>query len=139
MGKRYKRGNIKRKKVKATDKVFQREKLINRKIGEFRKKFKKLKRPPTVDEYYIMNDKRIEIKRLLHEQECNISNQSYRRRTFFYLQLGKWKTIYTNWKHFTYYIFLTEICNVPLHLVTALKWFKGNNIKNFSVMKNGNI
>lgn len=81
----------------------------------------------------------MDIKSLLALQEQHISYQSYRRRTFYYLQLEKFKLIYTRWKRYTYYIFLTVVYDMPMHLYTSLRWFMKSNKKNFSVMKNGNL
>ena len=139
MGKRYKRGNHKRKKEKSSDVFYQREKVLNRKINDFKNSFYHLEHPPTLDEYIIMNKKRMDIKTLLDVQGNIVSRQSRRRRTFYYWQLEKFKRIYTKWKRYTYYIFLTHVYNVPMHLHTSLKWFNDSSKKNFFVMKNGNL
>ena len=139
MGKRYKKGNHKRKKNRPKDDFYRREKILNKKISDFRHRFYNLKHPPTVDEYYIMNRKRMDIKTLLDLQSNLVSSQSYRRRTFYYWQLEKFKSIYSRWKKYTYYIFLTVVYDVPTHLHSALKWFNDNKMKNFVLMKNGNL
>lgn len=113
--------------------------MINKKISNFKHCFYNLQYPPTFAEYKMMNRKRMDIKSLLALQEQSISHQSYRRRTFYYLQLEKFKLIYTRWKRYTYYIFLMVAYDVPKHLCTALKWFMRSDRKNFFVMKNGNL
>lgn len=139
MGKRRKRGNHKRKKIKPSDDFFNRERLLNKKINDFVSCFYNLKRPPDVKEYYMMNRKRMDIKTLFDTQERFLSQQSHRRRTIYYEQLGKFKIFYSRWKRYTYYVFLTEVFDVPTHLYSSLSWFKKNKIKNFYVMKNGNL
>lgn len=139
MGKRYKKGNHGKKRKRQNDDFYQREIILNKKIADFRNSFYQLKNPPSFDEYYVMNKKRMDIKSLLDLQGKDLSQQSWRRRTFYYLQLDKFKRIYTRWKKYTYYIFLTVVYNVPIHLHGSLKWFNNNKDKNFYVMKNGNL
>ena len=95
MGKRYKKGNHGKKRKRQNDDFYQREIILNKKIADFRNSFYQLKNPPSFDEYYVMNKKRMDIKSLLDLQGKDLSQPSWRRRTFYYLQLDKFKRIYT--------------------------------------------
>lgn len=86
-----------------------------------------------------MNQKRMDIKSLLDLQGRDVSHQSWRRRTFYYKQLQDFKLIYTRWKKFTYYVFLTKVYNVPKHLHTPLSWVQRMDKKYIYMMKNGNL
>lgn len=65
MGKKYKRGNVKRKEKKITS-FFEREKKLNRLINTFIKNVHHLKF--TIEEYKNRDAQRLEIKRILDIQ-----------------------------------------------------------------------
>ena len=136
MGKRYKKGNHGKKRGPRRNQIFyEREKEINRKILHFKLRYYNLKHPLSIQEYREMNALRLEIKRLLTLQSQELHKQSLRRRRFYYNQVEEWKVIYPKWKRKTYYIFLHEVYDVPLHLLHPLKYFRKTNLYH----GNGNI
>lgn len=115
---------MKRKKNKKSDSdFFLREQKLNRLIDSFFGKYHNLSRPAVVNEYDEMNKLRLEIKRLLLLQEEMIWQQSYRRKRFYYEQLSRFKSIYTTWKFFTYYIYLHKRYDIPMHLIQAIEFY----------------
>ena len=123
MGKRYKKGNRKKKSTKPTDSFYQREKKINQLINKFVNKFFKLKRPAIREEYDDMNKIRLDIKSCFALQEDDMWKQSRRRRRIYYQQLARFKHYYVNWKHLTYYIYLESRYDCPLHLSQTLIYY----------------
>lgn len=123
MGKRYKRGNRKRKKVRPTNNFYKREKKLNKLINKFVNNFFKLQRPAVREEYDDMNRIRLDIKSFFALQEDEIWKQSRRRRRIYYRQLTRFKYYYVNWKHLTYYIYLESRYGCPLHLSQTLIYY----------------
>ena len=126
MGKRYKKGNRKKKPSKPTDGFYQREKKLNQLINKFVNNFFKLKRPAIREEYDDMNKLRLDIKSFFALQEDEIWRQSRRRRRIYYQQLARFKHYYVNWKHLTYYVYLELRYNCPLHLSQTLIYYIKN-------------
>lgn len=118
---RYKR---KKKRVKFVNDFYTREKELNRMINDFVKSYKSLSYPPAVDEYDIMDKKRLEIKRLLSLQDGELWKQSHRRKRFYYKQLSRFKYHYSAWKRYTYYIFLYKRYGMPIRFFYPLSFFK---------------
>ena len=118
MGKRYKKGNVGRKrKIKPKQIYFRREKQINNLINEFKKEYYTNKdKLNTLETYVTLYNLKTEIKHLLYLQENMITVQSYTRRTVYYKKLGRFKRIYSRWKHETVYAFLSYVCHVPPYL-----------------------
>ena len=129
MGVRRKAGNKGKQKHKKTHRpYFLREKQINTLMGKFKHKYYNMHNPPTVEEYEEMNHLRLEIKRLLDIQSSELHKENYRRKRFYYEQVDNWKIIYPRWKRRTYYIYLHTRFDVPLHLFTALRWFRETKV-----------
>lgn len=126
MGKRYKKGNLSKRKKELSEKdaFFQREKELNTLIAHFVDDYFNLSFPPKDSEYDNMNAQRLHIKRMLDIQGSELYKQSRRRKRFYYKQLNKFKHFYVCWKHLTYYIFLSRQCGFPTHLSNALSFFK---------------
>lgn len=110
---------------------YNREREINRMINDFKYSYKNLSFPPNEEEYDIMNQKRLEIKRLLDIQSRNLWTQSHRRKIFYHKQLDVFKYFYVAWKRYTYYIFLKKTTGMPLRFAKALSFYKkiSKNIK----------
>ena len=124
MGKRYKRGNVGRKRrVKSLAVYKRREKEINDLIKLFYTKYY------TYSKAYLLNDRdcynemyqlKSEIKRNLYYQENILHKQSFYRRNIYYHQVQRFKRIYTKWKNDTRYTFLTYKCRVPDHILSKV-------------------
>lgn len=122
MGVRRKAGNIKSKKHKRLDNpFFLREKKINSLMNKFKRN---IYHSRTAQQYWAMNSLRNEVKRLLDIQSSELHKQNFRRRTIYYEQVEKWKIMYPRWKRHTYDQYLHLRLGVPLHLFTALQWFR---------------
>ena len=93
MGKRYKKGNRRKRKNKKTEDFYQREREINKRVANFIKTYYSLSYPPIDSEYEYMNNERIEIKRLFDLQDKDVWKQSPRRKRFYYKQLIIFKFI----------------------------------------------
>ena len=124
MGKRYKRGNVGRKRrVKSLAVYKRREKTINDLIRLFYTKYYQyskgnmLNTSDCYDEMYMLKS---EIKRNLYYQESILHNQSFYRRNIYYHQVNRFKRIYSRWKNDTLYTFLTHKCHVPDYLISKV-------------------
>lgn len=115
MGKRYKKGNVGRKrKIKQKQIYYRREKLINKLINQFKTHyFNSYSSLNTVKKYKEMYLLKSSIKFQFHLQESDLFQQSHNRRSVYYDQLNRFKLIYTMWKRSTRYAFLSYICHVP--------------------------
>jgi len=101
---------------------FEREKLINRKIREFKNNYYNLSNPPIASEYHEMYVLRREIKHLLRLQEYQVWQRSYRRKHAYFSQLTLFKSIYMMWKRFTCFVYLEEYHHVPHHIAMWAKY-----------------
>ena len=121
MGKRYKKGNVgRRRKIKPKQIYYRREKKINNLINEFKNKYYINKdHLNTLETYVELYNLKSEIKHQLYLQENILSTQSYTRRNVYYKQLSRFKRIYSRWKQDTRYAFLSYVCHVPPYLSQA--------------------
>ena len=101
---------------------FEREKLINRKIRQFKNKYYGLSNPPIASEYHEMDVLRKEIKHLLRLQEYQVWQKSYRRKHAYFSQLTLFKSMYMMWKRYTCFIYLEEYHHVPHHIAMWVKY-----------------
>ena len=115
MGKRYKTGNVgRRRKLRPKQVYFRREKQINNLIRQFTKiYYTDHNSLNTLETYLRLYDLKTEIKHELYLQENILSVQSYTRRNVYYKQLSRFKRIYSKWKYNTRYAFLSYVCRVP--------------------------
>lgn len=113
MGKRYKKGNIGKRRNRPRVLYFRREKLINHKIKEFKEKFYNYKYLNSYEVYVELFMLKSEIKQLLYAQEDILTSQSYKRRSIYYKQLSRFKMIYARWKNKTRFAFFSYVCAVP--------------------------
>ena len=115
MGKRYKTGNVGRKRgVKPKQIYYKIEKKINELINIFKKHYYDHHNSlNTLETYAFMYRLKSDIKQLFYLQENNLHLQSYRRRSIYYHQLTRFKRIYSRWKLDTRYAFLSYVCQVP--------------------------
>ena len=119
MGKRYKKGNVGKRKRKPSTIFKENEKKINMKINRFRKIV--LDYDSTDVELYKTSDKlRREIKGLLNYQSKFIATQSHKRRFIYYDQTANFKGLYVTWKKITLPIYLSVRFNIPEHLIPCL-------------------
>lgn len=136
MGKRYKKGNRRKKKrnlIRNKQEFYDREREINRKVSNFIKTYYSLSYPPVDSEYDYMNNERIEIKRLFRMQDKDVWKQSSRRKRFYYKQLNEFKYYYVAWKKMTYYIYLEREYHIPRKFCTSLSFFKKHNHDVYSI------
>ena len=125
---RYKR---QKKRKKEENDFYAREQKLNKLINKFVYDYHHLSYPPSESEYNYMDKQRLEIKRLLSLQDAELWAQSHRRKRFYYKQLNKFKYHYVGWKRYTYYIYLYQRFDMPLHLLNAISFYKhtSHNIK----------
>ena len=121
----------KKKRDNEANDFYAREQTLNKLINKFVYRYKNAAYPPSEDEYNQMNKIRLEIKRLLDIQSSELWKQSHRRKRFYYKQTQRFKYYYVAWKRYTYYIYLNQRYGMPLHLISALTYYKKNshNIK----------
>lgn len=115
MGKRYKSGNVGRRRgTKPKQFYYRREKEISKLINIFKKNYYEHHGElNTLETYALMYRLKSDIKHLFYLQENMIHLQSYRRRSVYYHQLNRFKRIYSKWKQDTRYAFFSYVCNVP--------------------------
>lgn len=135
MGKRYKKGNHKKKKsLSKHDAFFDREKTINTLLNNFVQHYYDLSYPPLDSEYSHMNKQRLILKKLFARQGEVVWNKSRRRRSVYYDQLSRFKFYYTKWKHLTYYIYLNQRYDLPIRYCHILSYFMHNKCS-FNVIR----
>ena len=100
---------------------FEREKLLNRKIRQFKNNYYNLSNPPIASEYHEMDALRREIKHLLRLQEYQVWQKSYNRKHAYFSQLSLFKSMYMMWKRFTCFMYLEEYHHVPHHIAMWAK------------------
>ena len=100
---------------------FEREKLLNRKIRQFKNNYYNLSHPPIASEYHEMDALRREIKHLLRLQEYQVWQKSYNRKHAYFSQLSLFKSMYMMWKRFTCFMYLEEYHHVPHHIAMWAK------------------
>ena len=116
MGKRYKKGNVGKRRNRPRILYYRREKLINNKINEFKNKYYDYNYLNDYETYVELFILKSEIKQLFYNQEQILSTQSYRRRSIYYQQLSRFKRIYSKWKNETRFAFFSYICALPPQL-----------------------
>lgn len=120
MGKRYKKGNIGKRKKKPSAIFKENERKINIKINQFRKIVLNYEDVTSVELYNKSDKLRREIKRLLNYQSKFIATQSHKRRFIYYDQTANFKGLYVTWKKITLPIYLSVRFDIPEHLIPAL-------------------
>ncbi|MBQ6220137.1 MAG: hypothetical protein IJH63_10370 [Methanobrevibacter sp.] len=118
MGKRYKKGNVGRRRNKKGKVYINREKKINRLIYKFWEYV--FIREYNVSNYSEANRLRLDIKQLFDIQSTYVHSQSRKRRNIYYEQLSKFKSIYVTWKKNTLPIYLSVRFDFPEHLIPEL-------------------
>lgn len=119
MGKRYKAGNVGKKRNKHNRTYMKREAKINRLIKKFRR-ILFTEDNNNVDIYNRMNRLRLTLKQLLDFQSKQIYRQSRKRRNIYYQQVMDFKGLYVTWKKITLPVYLKVRFDFPSHLIPPL-------------------
>ena len=124
VGKRYKKGNVGRKKKnkKLGEIYYNREILLNSLIKEmWDNTYSDNIDFDNFTDYEYMNKLRLDIKSLLDNQGRDMYKVSMSRRAVYYNQLSKFKKCYSYWKKMTYLVYIFKRYDIPVHLYYNVK------------------
>ena len=135
MGKRYKKHNVGRKKKNKRNyqrnEFYKREQKLNELINKFMDYLYHKFQEDSFECYEIMNNLRLEIKRLFDMQGRTLHRIGAHRRYVYYDMLAKFKFVYTSWKKKTYCIYIINFYDLPQHLLPFLKYIDTVHMKNY--------
>lgn len=123
MGKRYKAGNVGKRRKKTTQKTFiNREKKLNTLINEFMDII--FHKPLNFKNYDHANQLRLDIKMNFDIQGKDINRHGRKRRNIYYSQLAKFKSVYTYWKKISYDYYIIRRYKLPERYLKAFRYYK---------------